>query len=257
MRSAEDNSEISHISPYASTDLDNFARVHDVPQPGIGVNLLSCALISIIAAAGTDLLSHSKFPWTHAWISHVFTIMLGGAMFVVAARVALHNRRKLPVLYRKELTEAQKTEQFLARSEPSVTFRDTSELIQKPQKLAYEESLMSALMESIPDCIYFKDAVCRYTRINKPQAEIMGINDPVEAMGKTDFDFFSPELAENFYAVEQEIIRSGQAWSVILRKLRGPMEARGGSLTRKSRSKAPQASWLGWLASHETSAVKC
>ncbi len=82
---------------------------------------------------------------------------------------------------------------------------------EREQQLVYEQSLLHALMESIPDCIYFKDAACRYTRINQAQAEVMGIGDPAEAIGKTDYDFFSREQADNFYAVEQEIIRSGKA----------------------------------------------
>ncbi len=93
---------------------------------------------------------------------------------------------------------------------------------QPEHEIVYEQSLLHALMESIPDCIYFKDAACRYTRINQAQAEVMGIADPAEAIGKTDFDFFSPEQAENFYAVEQEIIRSGQALVSNIEELKRP-----------------------------------
>ena len=93
-------------------------------------------------------------------------------MFAIAAHVALHSRRKAPVLYGNDLAQPQRGKRSISPSEAAVTCRNTSERTDKQLQLLYEESLLDALMENIPDCIYFKDAVCRYTRINKAQAEV-------------------------------------------------------------------------------------
>jgi diguanylate cyclase (GGDEF)-like protein/PAS domain S-box-containing protein len=77
--------------------------------------------------------------------------------------------------------------------------------------LAIERDLLQALMDNIPDTIYFKDTDSRFTRINRAQVNVLGIAAPEEAIGKTDFDFFqNAELVQSFYYEEQRIIETGQ-----------------------------------------------
>ena len=77
-------------------------------------------------------------------------------------------------------------------------------------KLEIEKSLINSLMEKIPDSIYFKDNKSRFVRINKALAEKFGMKNPDEAVGKTDFDFFSKKLAKIRYDGEQQIIKTGR-----------------------------------------------
>jgi len=73
--------------------------------------------------------------------------------------------------------------------------------------LEQEKELLRLLMDNIPDSIYFKDSESRYSRVNKAQAELMGISNPADAIGKTDFDFFP--YAKKFFDDEQLIMRTG------------------------------------------------
>jgi PAS domain S-box-containing protein len=92
----------------------------------------------------------------------------------------------------------------------SAAIRDVTEQEQNRSELIREHDLLNTLMDSIPDTIYFKDKSSRFTRINKAQLSVLGVDDPGEAVGKTDLDFQSPELANVFYVEEQEIIRTGK-----------------------------------------------
>jgi PAS domain S-box-containing protein len=65
-------------------------------------------------------------------------------------------------------------------------------------------------MDNIPDTIYFKDAQSRFTRINRAHAEVLGLSDPEEAVGKTDFDFFPAEQARDAYEDERRIVETGE-----------------------------------------------
>jgi two-component system cell cycle sensor histidine kinase/response regulator CckA len=76
--------------------------------------------------------------------------------------------------------------------------------------LKHEHNLLQALMDNIPDHIYFKDTTSRFIRMNKAQADRFGLGDPAQAVGKIDFDFFTGEHAQSAFDDEQEIIRSGQ-----------------------------------------------
>ncbi len=98
--------------------------------------------------------------------------------------------------------------------------RDITERKRAEEALAQERDLLHTLMDNIPDTIYFKDAASRFTRINRAQAEVLGIEDAGEAIGKTDFDFFTQEHARDAYADEQKIVKSGQPLIAKVEKIR-------------------------------------
>jgi PAS domain S-box-containing protein len=69
--------------------------------------------------------------------------------------------------------------------------------------------LLQNLLQNIPDHIYFKDRKSRFILINPACARLFGLRGPEEAVGKTDFDIFTPEHASAALADEQEILRTG------------------------------------------------
>src|SRR5690348_67184 len=71
------------------------------------------------------------------------------------------------------------------------------------------EDLVRAFLEHVPASVYFKDRESRFVRISRSQAEKFGLADPDLAIGKTDFDIFSEEHAQQAFQDEQEIIRTG------------------------------------------------
>jgi PAS domain S-box-containing protein len=73
-----------------------------------------------------------------------------------------------------------------------------------------EHALLQALMDNIPDAIYFKDMSSRFILINKSQAILAGIERTEEAVGKTDFDFFPEPLAGQYRSDEERIFSTGQ-----------------------------------------------
>jgi PAS domain S-box-containing protein len=76
--------------------------------------------------------------------------------------------------------------------------------------LREERNLLHSLMELVPDSIYFKDRASRFVRISRALAQRLGLTSPNEAVGKTDFDFFTEEHARPAWQDEQEVMRSGQ-----------------------------------------------
>ena len=74
--------------------------------------------------------------------------------------------------------------------------------------------ILDTFMKTIPDRIYFKSVDGRITRANRAHASQLGLQDPSEEIGKTDFDLFTQDLAQTKYDQEQQIIRTGQPWAV-------------------------------------------
>src|SRR5450432_366771 len=81
---------------------------------------------------------------------------------------------------------------------------------QKEAQLIQSASEYQTLMDSVPDNIYFKDTNSRFTRMNQAQARMLGAADPKEALGKTDFDYQSSKLSQEFFVEEQELLKTGQ-----------------------------------------------
>jgi PAS domain S-box-containing protein len=73
-----------------------------------------------------------------------------------------------------------------------------------------ERYLLHTLMDNVPDLIYFKDAEGRFIRGNKALARRFGLNDPADAVGKTDFDFFTEEHARQAWDDERAVMESEQ-----------------------------------------------
>ncbi|MFO7820536.1 MAG: PAS domain-containing protein [Lentisphaeria bacterium] len=88
--------------------------------------------------------------------------------------------------------------------------RDKADSVIAEQALAQEKFLLHTLMDNIPDNIYFKDRDGRFIRINNSLASWFGLSDPTEATGKTDFDYFSAEHAQQAAEDEQEILQTGR-----------------------------------------------
>ncbi|MBU2557703.1 MAG: PAS domain S-box protein [Bacteroidetes bacterium] len=86
------------------------------------------------------------------------------------------------------------------------TYQDITDRKRTEQALFQERDLMNALMDNIPDTIYFKDTDSNFTRINKAQQKTLGIKDQKEAIGKSDFDFFDLEHAQQSFEEERDVM---------------------------------------------------
>jgi two-component system sensor histidine kinase/response regulator len=69
---------------------------------------------------------------------------------------------------------------------------------------------MSALMDNLPDLIYFKDRESRFTAVNRLFLRRAGLQNQSEIIGKTDRDLYTDDHAFSALAAEQEIIATGQ-----------------------------------------------
>jgi PAS domain S-box-containing protein len=81
---------------------------------------------------------------------------------------------------------------------------------ERSAELARQQYILDTFMENIPDRIYFKDLHGQITRANRAHAVRLGLSDPAEEVGRSDFDFFPEEQARVKYEQEQEIIHTGE-----------------------------------------------
>jgi len=88
--------------------------------------------------------------------------------------------------------------------------RDITIRKQAEEALAKEQFLINALMNNLTDHVYFKDLESKFIRNNKAHTLSFGFNDPIQLIGKSDFDFFEEKAARQAFDDEQAIIKSGR-----------------------------------------------
>lgn len=113
--------------------------------------------------------------------------------------------------------------------------KDISEQQQAEMKLEREQRLLNALMDNISDSIYFKDVNSYIIKMNQASAKKMGVDNPDELIGKSDYDFFSEEHANKAFNDEQEIIKTEVPKEGLVEKETWP----DGSITWASTTKMP------------------
>ncbi len=92
-----------------------------------------------------------------------------------------------------------------------VIFWDVSAHKRTEAELDQERQLLNALLANTPDNIFFKDIEGRFIRISRAHARMIGLNDPADAVGKTDADYFPAEYALKARDDERLVMRSGRS----------------------------------------------
>lgn len=87
---------------------------------------------------------------------------------------------------------------------------DISKRKRAERELAEERAFLRSLVDNIPMNVYFKDEESRFIMANAPTAHKMGLESWEELIGKSDFDFFHQEFAQNARDREAQIIDSGE-----------------------------------------------
>jgi sigma-B regulation protein RsbU (phosphoserine phosphatase) len=90
------------------------------------------------------------------------------------------------------------------------TVEDITRQRQVEEALRSSESLYHSLVETMPQNVFRKDMAGRFTFVNRQFCEHSG-RKPEEILGKTDFDFFPRDLAEQYQKDDQTVMQTGQS----------------------------------------------
>ena len=92
-----------------------------------------------------------------------------------------------------------------APSPPDAPHRDVTQL----EEDELDRICLHNLLSACADTIFFKDRQSRFIRVSRSEADMTAAANPAEMLGKTDFDYFTPEHAQTAFDDEQKIINTG------------------------------------------------
>ena len=86
---------------------------------------------------------------------------------------------------------------------------ENSALYNMREKFEKEKALLDALLDNVPDVIYFKDIESKFIRMSQSLVNVHKAESAQELIGKSDFDLFGSH-AQKAFNDEQEIIKTGK-----------------------------------------------
>ncbi len=84
--------------------------------------------------------------------------------------------------------------------------RDITDRKRNDEELSRERTLLLTLVDMLPAFIYIKDRESRFQIVNTACARYMGASSTKELIGKTDRDFYPPEIAAAFRSDELSVL---------------------------------------------------
>ena len=91
----------------------------------------------------------------------------------------------------------------------AVLLEDITERKRAEEALFYSRQTLRAVLDSIPQRVFWKDKNSVYLGCNRPFAKDMGFSDPSEVIGKTDFEASWKENADLYRGDDKAVIESG------------------------------------------------
>ncbi len=77
-------------------------------------------------------------------------------------------------------------------------------------ELGRERDRLKTIIDNVPDLIFLKDRHGRFINVNRAFLNSLNVDSIEDVIGKTDFDFWPPEMASNYVADDQMAMREGR-----------------------------------------------
>ncbi len=88
--------------------------------------------------------------------------------------------------------------------------RDITDRKRAQEALDKERRMLRTLTDNIPDQIYVKDTESKFVLCNRATAKFHGMANPEDIVGKTDFDLYPPDIAQQCKEEERQVLRTGK-----------------------------------------------
>ncbi len=129
--------------------------------------------------------------------------------------------------------------------------RDVSVHQQAKDELFRSQELLRSVLDTFPARVFWKDLESVFLGCNASFARNLGLADPMQLVGKTDFDIHKQADAERYRADDREIMRSGKARIEYEEPMTRPDGTEGWARTSKVPIRDKNGRVIGLLGSYQ------
>ncbi|GMN11927.1 hypothetical protein MTsPCn9_32290 [Croceitalea sp. MTPC9] len=90
------------------------------------------------------------------------------------------------------------------------TFQDIDEQVKTELKVTESEQLLHTLVDNLPLNVFIKDENSRKILVNRAECEYLGVSNPKELIGKSDFDLYEKDVAQISREEDLQILKTLQ-----------------------------------------------
>ncbi len=180
---------------------------------------LICMLLQMVALV-VIASSHSNPDW-NAIYSNLRFQLFAGLLSMLGMYFRNENAHKQALLIQEnEARLLQTNEELEAKvadrtAAYQIAAESLLELLKEREnyelELAKERNLLRTVIDNVPDHIFVLDREGKYILVNKAVLRNLSHDETDTILGKTAFDYFPAEQAQQYFDEEQTIIKSGQA----------------------------------------------
>jgi PAS domain S-box-containing protein len=136
-------------------------------------------------------------------ITHEFLITGGVVSLIVASILIVIITQSHKLILERDVLQTEVEKHLRGLEETNAS------LLQEIEERKLAENRIVALIDALPDIIYFKNTESRNLVVNLAFAKLTGL-EKEETQGKTDMELLPPELAEHCKNQDAEVIRGGK-----------------------------------------------
>jgi two-component system cell cycle sensor histidine kinase/response regulator CckA len=192
--------DLYDFAPLGYATLDQDGYVQEVNLAGAG--MLGAERDALTGHAFADYVAKGD---QKAFLDHVRQCAVERRDVTSELRLVGEGGQSIAVQLHSIPIEGPKEETFCKTAITDITERKRME-----EALQQDRNLLRTLIDNLPDFIYVKDTESRFAAANLAVTRIMGAATPSDLLGKTDADFYPPELAAEYRADEEKLLRSGE-----------------------------------------------
>ncbi|HBE16697.1 MAG TPA: PAS domain-containing sensor histidine kinase [Cyanobacteria bacterium UBA11149] len=171
-------------------------------QKDFSLNWILILAIALMVSCGTSYIIDLWTMWHQRnWISGAIAILT--AILLISTAIVF-----IPILNKVIALLNLKVGKGNSITENGRSCSDRDAIAEIEIELAKTNSLLTAVIDGIPDPIFIKDIHGRYLMVNS--ATIQVFRKPLaEVIGKNDLDLFPPEIGQKLMETDREIITTG------------------------------------------------
>ena len=88
------------------------------------------------------------------------------------------------------------------------TLQDISQKVKSENSVRENEKLLYTLIDNLPLNVFIKDVESRKILVNKSECQFLGVDNPNEILGKSNFDLYDKEMAQILRQEDIQIIKN-------------------------------------------------